>query len=171
MKLINETYFNDLVTKNQIKQFGCEFLDSFKIGINIEAIIYQSPEYIDLTQKLTFDGWQKIDLANTKLVANNFYIAISKEKICLPPNIFGQLSTRSTFSRVGLDVLLGSNYVSPGFGNIKPIPLVLELSPKISLKIPLHIPMAGLLLFEIDNNNIKAGLDHSTRFPFNFVEK
>ena len=89
----------------------------------------------------------------------------------LPANVFGLLHTRSTVGRIGLDVLRGSQYVSPGFGQAGISALVLELSPAVDIKIPSTIPLAGLLLFELPKESLRISSDHASRFPFNFITK
>ena len=168
MQIVDKDKFLFLQEKKLIYCSNCEHLDDLRIGLHIRKNIIKAPENIIELDEVKNQKWVKINLENKKLERLNFYLGLTKEKIRLPDNIFGLIHSRSIFARVGLDTIQSSFFVTTGFGKIKPLPLVLELFPKISIKIDFTIPVAGLLLFETDKKYKGANQNLSELFPIQY---
>jgi deoxycytidine triphosphate deaminase len=109
--------------------------------------------------------WVPTELASATLRPGEFFLGQTRERIAISNRIFGQLHTRSRWARLGLDCLGSSTYVSPGFGAGEAIPLVLEITTKISISIADDDPIAALVLFEIDRPVRASPTEHKDQFP------
>lgn len=80
-----------------------------------------------------------------------FYIASTSEMVSIPRSHGGLLSTTSQLARVGVTMLF-SSYVAPGFGNLTPSRLALEvMSVAADVSIPVGFRVAHLSLFELSS--------------------
>jgi deoxycytidine triphosphate deaminase len=152
MQIVDYDRYRVLIKKKTLHCSSCTHLDGLRIGLRIKKNIIRAPSVIKDLENIESQNWDKLNTETDALEKFNFYLGITHEKFSLPENIFGIIHSRSIFARVGLDCVQSSFFVTPGFGRDKPLPLVLELFPKISIKIDTTIPLAGLLLFECENN-------------------
>ena len=165
MKLIDQHSFNELVKAGEIRHYLCEHLDDAKIGLHIEDTVLEMPQAIDFN-KIDLLTLKKIKPKDEPLLSGKFYLAKTVEKIAISSRIFGLMHTRSFWARLGLDCLGSSNYISPGFGNEKETPLVLEIRPSITIyNIDLTKALAAMILFELDESLKKSENNHLSRFP------
>jgi deoxycytidine triphosphate deaminase len=169
MQVIDETRFNDLCHAGEISHFDCQFLDGIKIGLRANNVLLKLSGAIDASRPES-SPLSKVDLNSTSLVEGNFYLATTIERISVSARIFGILHTRSHWSRLGLDCIGSSIYLSPGFGGGTPTSLVLELSPRVSIyNLKSSFFLAGLVLFEL-NTPVRTGAgDHPVRFPLQLL--
>lgn len=168
MEIIDKDRFNFLWRKKEIEFSNFSFIDDLRIGLRVKRKVILAPDEIDGLADPREKAWKKIDLKQSKLKKHNFYLGQSIEKLKLPNNIFGIIHTRSIFARIGLDVIQSSFYVAPGFGSTRKLPIVLELYPKISIKLDHEIPIAGLMLFELKRPVGIANIDFGNLFPLNY---
>lgn len=151
MRIIDEIQFTELVKMGSISHKDCRFLDGIKIGLRLNPAGKILPEAVDLARSVQFR--ESVDLRADALRPGRLYLFPTVEAICLPDNVFGLLHVRSQLARVGLDCLGSSTYVAPAFGRGKPRKLVLEVTSRVLLSnFPSELPVAGLLLFEIDRS-------------------
>ncbi len=168
MQIVDKDKFSFLQRKKLIYCSNCEHLDDLRIGLHVRKSIIKAPDEINELDDVKKQKWKKIDLNNDSLERLNFYLGLTQEKIRLPDNIFGLIHSRSIFARLGLDTIQSSFFVTTGFGKTKPLPLVLELFPKISIKIDFTVPVAGLLLFETEKNYMASNQNLGELFPLNY---
>jgi len=164
MKIIDELRFHELVARGEIMHRDCEFLDGLKIGLRIKPSGKMLPPVVNFASP----GAEQhaIDFQTTQIQANTLYLAETVEQLSISSRIFGLLHTRSRVARLGLEAVCGSNYVAPGFGNGESTSLVLEIkSTRTLVGLPLALPIAGLLLFELDRA-VRVGAQMPGRFPF-----
>lgn len=169
MRVVSETRFDELCRVGEISHFDCQFLDGIKIGLRVNSSLLKLPEAVDAAsyERLSLE---KLNIDSTPLMAGNFYLATTIEKIAVSDRIFGVLHTRSHWARLGLDCIGSSTYLSPGFGGGAPTPLVLELSPRVSIfNINFSSFLAGLILFELDAPVRTSVGDHPFRFPLQLI--
>jgi len=93
-------------------------------------------EAIDWTKIADTDLTSKINIADGYLLKpNEFVLGISRERIDMPENLFGILTGRTRFARLGLIVHATAQFISPCTSNrqvfeMKNIgPLILKLVP------------------------------------------
>jgi hypothetical protein len=166
MRVIDQELFADLQSKGDIKHDSCDFLDGVKIGLHIEPSVMQMPRMLNANDVPSITV-QHIDLTKNELLTNQFYLAKTTEQISISNRIIGFLHTRSWCARIGLDCLGSSNFVSPGFGNGKPLPLILELRAATTIfNLDLKKAVAAMVLFELDWPVRVANRNHHTLFPF-----
>ncbi len=110
---------------------------------------------------------EELEETDDKLLANEFYLATSMEKLKLSWGIFGLISTKSKLARQGIDCLGSSSFISPGFGQSVPTPIVLEVSAKIDTPRPHKGEiLAHAVFLEIGFETRPFDSDHHKRFPF-----
>jgi dCTP deaminase-like len=108
----------------------------------------------------------EFDTKEKWLVSGRMYLARSMEEISIPWDIFGMMSTKSETSRRGLDCLGSSVFISPGFGQTQPAPLILELRPQIDTPCPARGDvLAHAMFFRMGFQTAKFAGDHHLRFP------
>lgn len=95
----------------------------------------------------------EVYLQEVTVAPNDFVLAQTHERISLPKDIMGILSTPSHIQRYGLSTIGSSVHVSRGYGNEKPSQITLELknfnnSPLI---IRPGIPIVHLFLMKISD--------------------
>lgn len=164
MRPVTEDRFRSLVDEGMIRAERCSFSDGLKILLRLSDEILVAPDHMRVGENAP-DTWNRQPLS-AGLLPQHFYLGTTQERIGLSPRFFGILHTLSSIARVGLDAIGSSSYVSPGFGYSSPIPLVLELRPRVRLEgLTVDTPIAGLLLFELDDDVQTGRLDHGTRFP------
>jgi deoxycytidine triphosphate deaminase len=165
MRVVSEARFEELCSAGEISHFDCQFLDGIKIGLRVSSNLLKLPAIVDAASHEQ-SPLDKLDLDSTPLVAGNFYLATTIERITVSAKFFGILHTRSHWARLGLDCVGSSTYLSPGFGGGTPTPIVLELSPRVSIyNLNSSSFLAGLVLFELDTP-VRTGVeDHPFRFP------
>ncbi len=168
MQIVDKDKFYFLQKKKLIYCSNCEHLDDLRIGLHIRKSIIKAAEEIIEIGDLKKQKWEKINLETNRLEKLNFYLGLTQEKLRLPDNIFGLIHSRSIFARMGLDTIQSSFFVTMGFGKIKPLPIVLELFPKLSINIDFTIPVAGLLLFETDKEYKSANQNLEQLFPLEY---
>lgn len=168
MRVINQALFSELCAAGEIQHESCEFLDDIKIGLRINSVVLQLPSAIN-TKDINSIDTCRVDLTTSPLLSNRFYLATTTEKISVSNRILGFLHTRSRWARLGLDCLGSSNFLSPGFGGGKPVPLILELRPAVEIhEMDLGQALAAIVLFALDRSVRTENSDHYMRFPLGY---
>jgi len=116
-KLVAQSPADDLV-----------FLDEHRIGLHI-ARLHQVSGKVDLDRPDTADI-RDVSMGDEELAPNKHYLGVTREKFFLDGELAATLHTRSTYARLGLELLGSSNVVVPGFGSTTPAPLIFEISVK-----------------------------------------
>lgn len=150
MKIIDLNEFNELKRGGHIEATNVKFVDSFKMLLHIDKEVFAAPKQLEFGSDFDYSNWEKLCLENTILTPDKFYLAKTIQTLKLPKNVMGTIHTRSAASKCGIDVIQSSHYVSPSFGRDGALPLTLELSVKVKVKIHHLTPIAGLILFTLD---------------------
>ncbi len=84
---------------------------------------------VDVTEKTDpHSNMKKISAKSLILNPGDFCLALTKEKISLPPDLIGILGGRSRFARMGLTIHVTSAVIQPGSDNHQVLEIV-NLSP------------------------------------------
>jgi deoxycytidine triphosphate deaminase len=150
MKLIDKHLFLELCANGELAHFDCEYLNDIKIGLRINPVILKFPKKIDF-RNIDSIEMKEVNLNEEPLLAGNFYLAKTVERLCVSKRVLGFIHTRSRWAKLGLDCLGSSNFLSPGFGNRVPESLVLEIRPAIDIyNIDVNIALAAVILFQLE---------------------
>lgn len=105
----------------------------------------------------TRDSYQ---LRSSRLIVNT-----TLEKISLPTNLLGIISTLSHLARFGLSIHLGSFIVNPGFGSDIPTELALELTSfnPAPILIQAGVPACHLAFARITDSDLATHFDYPLR--------
>jgi deoxycytidine triphosphate deaminase len=106
-----------------------EFLDDYRVGLRIERL-YSVAGCANLARPEELQA-EELVVEEAELAPNSLYLATTREVLKLGSNFVATIHTRSRFARAGLECLVSSNFVVPGFGNRAPTPLVLELLARL----------------------------------------
>jgi len=94
------------------------------------------------------------EFTETLLHPRSFALSTTIEHIGIPNNIVGMLSNLSHLARLGLDVHHGSFIIHPGFGQLLPATITLELYNQnvAPIKIYAGMPVCHLLFIEVQES-------------------
>lgn len=110
-------------SKSQLRPSSYLLTLSTTIGILSESL-----KPVDLSDKSSYPDIRKIEIGCDGFILepNEFILASTVEKIGLGRKVGAILRNRTGLSRLGLSAEI-SSLISPGFGEIEPYPLTLEL--------------------------------------------
>jgi dCTP deaminase len=85
-----------------------------------------------------------------ELAPGDFLLAATMERVSVPRNLVGVMSPLSHIARLGISVVSGSCWISPGFGEAKPTALTLEICSLTRSAVVLHpgMPVCHLAFAE-----------------------
>jgi hypothetical protein len=142
-----------------------DFLDDLRVGLHLARVLHRIEGPVDLRSRHA----KTTSLALTPdltLEAGRLYLAATEERIALSDRLFGFLSTRSKYARLGLELVQSSTWVIPGFGAEAPAPLVFEIAPRVPLRGLVPDEAYGfLLLFLLEEKVSLAPENYGVRFP------
>lgn len=90
---------------------------SLDLVLGNEFRIFKPFEKVPVSESFDLKKITELKKGSVVLGPFDFVLGITKEKIKLPGNVAGFLSTRSRFARLGLSVNLNSPVVQPGVDN------------------------------------------------------
>ena len=115
----------------------------------------KSKNPIDIFEKKHTEGYlsDTITNSNFRLDGRGFCLAATQEKIQIPNDMAAFIFPISHIARFGLNVNLGSTFISPGFGDTKPTALTLEIASNIPSKVILRsgCPIAHLIFIPVSD--------------------
>lgn len=109
---------------------GVRFLDEHRLALRL-GTLYRLEGAMDLS---AVDPPPFVQLPvedSTVLLPGVHYLGLSRERLRLGPGVAATLHTRSTYARMGLEMLSSSNFVVPGFGESGLAPIVFEISVRL----------------------------------------
>lgn len=110
-------------TKSQLRPSSYLLTLSTTVGILSESL---AP--VELSEKSSYPDFNETEIGSDGFILqpNDFVLASTVEKIGLGRKVGAILRNRTGLSRLGLSAEI-SSLISPGFGEIEPYPLTLEL--------------------------------------------
>jgi len=123
---------------------------SINLRLGTSFLLPETDVTVDLKSRETFPKYYELDANIFTLEPKKLVLANTHERIGLCRNVAGWLSNVSGLARLGLNVV-GSNLVSPGFGEDEPTTLTLELYNFLDKPIKIYSGMriCHLVLFEV----------------------
>jgi deoxycytidine triphosphate deaminase len=104
------------------------FLDEHRVGLHIDRM-YEVSGKVDLRHPEDAE-LREVPMGAEDLAPNTLYLGVTRESFLLQGELVATLHTRSTYARLGLELLGSSNVVVPGFGSTTAAPLIFEISVK-----------------------------------------
>lgn len=140
-------------------------LDDIRIGLSLDDSLITDIGDIDPT-RLVPARFHRFRFEKTIIEPGRFYLGASRERIRIPPNVMGQMFTRSKYARVGLEFALSSSFVFPGYGWDDPKPFVFEISARAApIELRAGNVYAFLTLFILDRSLLPKPT-RDREFPF-----
>lgn len=115
--------------------------------INIKSIDLRKSKLLELDSR---NYWKSIILNNNECInikPGEFILGRTYEKFSIPHDCAGKLEGKSSMSRLGLAVQIGSDFINPGWRGHMPIQLVNH--SKTTIKIFPYIPICQLMLIKL----------------------
>lgn len=115
------------------------------------------PDVIPVTEEtdcLTVTRHRKLDQPYVLKPGETIH-AITRERLCLPPDICGWLEGRSRYARLGLMIHVTSGFVAPGVESRQ----VLEMSNVAGRPLAIHagVPVCQIVLQRCEGSAVYAG--------------
>ncbi|MEV4703933.1 dCTP deaminase domain-containing protein [Actinoplanes sp. NPDC049316] len=104
------------------------FLDEHRIGLHMDRL-YEVSGTVHLDRPDSAD-LREVSMETEELTPQVLYLGVTRESFLLHGDLAATLHTRSTYARLGLELLGSSNVVVPGFGSTRAAPLIFEISVK-----------------------------------------
>ena len=160
-------YLLDKEIKDKLKEIKFESKKKFDENIQIQPCsvdlildsIFWVPrkktKSIDLRKSklLELDSrnyWKSISLKNNESIdikPGEFILGRTHEKFSIPPDCAGKLEGKSSMSRLGLAVQIGSDFINPGWRGHMPIQLVNH--SRTTIKIIPYIPICQIMFIKL----------------------
>lgn len=176
MNLCNKARVLELVYENEIKvgnisSLENSFIDDFRIGLKLRNYIWEiiGPVNIDNPKNIKS---RELVLEGTTLESRKLYLGVSQAEFSLSEKVLGMIATRSTYARLGLEMVRSSFIVAPGFGKTNSTPLVLEImAPHEIVGLSTSECYATLSLFEITCNVTVEDIDYWQMYPLRLLKE
>jgi dCTP deaminase len=143
-RLIIEPYEEKLIQPNSIDiRLGHQFTwyDDLSFAHNVAPI----DPYDISTQGLGVNSCE--NMSRFTIVPGQFVLAATMEKVCLPKNLVGQLTGKSSIARLGIMVHVTAGFIDAGFSH-PPATITLEIVNVGNRPVILHAGMPiGQLVF------------------------
>jgi deoxycytidine triphosphate deaminase len=169
MKLLYGEALAAALKRNEIvvPESGCavQRLDEIRIGLTLSGTLITDISEID-SREFKPTHFKRLEFTKAPILPHHFYLGTSHERIRIPPNVIGQMFTRSKYARVGLEFALSSSFIFPGYGWHEPTPFVFEISARAApVEVAAGEIYAFLVLFTLDDP-IHPKPVQSRTFPF-----
>lgn len=140
-------------------------LDDIRVGLTLDGTVVTGIHDVD-SRTLRPARFDRVEFADTVISPGEFYLGVSRERIRIPPNVIGQMFTRSKFARLGIEFALSSSFIFPGYGWDNPTPFIFEISARAApVQVSAGEVYAFLVLFTLDEPIVpKPG--GNNEFPF-----
>jgi len=160
-------YLLDKEIKDKLKEIKFESKINFdeniqiqpcSVDLNLDSIFWvprKKIKSIDLRKSklLELDSrnyWKSINLKNNESIdikPGEFILGRTHEKFSIPPDCAGKLEGKSSMSRLGLAVQIGSDFINPGWRGHMPIQLVNH--SRTTIKIIPYIPICQIMFIKL----------------------
>src|SRR3972149_2179113 len=176
MNLCNKARVLELVNENEIKvrnvsSIENSFIDDFRIGLKLRNNIWEIIGPVNFGN-LTNIKSRELMLTETTLESRRLYLGISQAEFGLSEKILGIITTRSTYARLGLEMVRSSFIVAPGFGKSNPTPIVFEIMALHEIAgLSTSECYATLSLFEITCSINIEDINYWQIYPLNLIKE
>jgi len=119
------------------------------LGDDMELIIYPPVN----AEKLYKQALDKVEATEILLRPGEFILGLTHEAIRLPNDICGWLEGKSGRARLGMPVHMTAPKIDPGWGELKPKRVTLEIVNlfRHTLKLRTGMPIAQILFFRLES--------------------